>query len=454
MSEPDPGPDQQIVAKEGARQLLFMDATRAHFHSPQTEVIYVNPPAERAREGQCWQLLKSMYGTRRAGHNWEVFYSGVLTDKLGFVRGVACPCLFYHPVSRIRCWVHGDDFVFLGTGPSLAVVAAAISVHIAMKTTGEIKSESAEVRCLNRIIRYDATADTLEWECDPRHAELICASMGLSGRSNAVTTPGVSLPLPDVAKDRALSVADCTLYRSVTMRASYMAQDRPELLFAVKEAARQMQSPTVSSMEKLKRLARYLVHHPRMVQVFRRQQAQETVVQLTDSDHAGCKVTRRSTSAGMSLHGQHFLCAFSTTQKPIATSSGESEFYGMFKSGSRLVGLMQMALDFGMLRRGVLRPDATAGMGMANRLGIGKVRHLHTQSLWLQRQVADKRFVITKINGPDNAADLPTKHVDGPTMLKHLETAGFEPRMGKSKLAIDTSVDAYRLSRRQRKHKL
>ena len=41
------------------------------------------------------------------------------------------------------------------------------------------------------------------------------------------------------------------------MRASYLAQDRPDIQFAVNELARGMSSPTEADALKLKRLGRY-----------------------------------------------------------------------------------------------------------------------------------------------------------------------------------------------------
>eukprot|EP00959_Pyramimonas_sp_CCMP1952_P246143 5144749-Pyramimonas_sp.AAC.1 len=138
-------------------------------------------------------------------------------------------------------------------------------------------------------------------------------------------------------------------------------------------------------MENIQRIAQHLASAPRVAQVFQRQPEQSKLVQYTDTDHAGCKVTRRSTSAGVTTHGSHTLAAYSTTQKPIATSSRESEYYGVFKAGSLLVDMTLMAKDYGMAYSGELRADASAGIGIASRRGIGKTRHLHTQALRLQR---------------------------------------------------------------------
>ena len=119
------------------------------------------------------------------------------------------------------------------------------------------------------------------------------------------------------------------------------------------------------------------------------------------------------------MHGAHYIHAYSTTQKPVATSSGESEFYGIFKAGSRLLGMIGISRDFGLERAPCLRADASAGIAMASRRGVGKVRHLHTQALWIQQQIADKRLTLHKERGDENLADLPTKHVDRAVMLRH-----------------------------------
>ena len=76
-----------------------------------------------------------------------------------------------------------------------------------------------------------------------------------------------------------------------------------------------------------------------------------------------------------------------------------------------------------------------ARVAMASRRGVGKVRHLHTQALWIQQQIADKRFTLHKERGDENLADLPTKHVDRAVMLRHLTAMSFHIASGSSKLA-------------------
>ena len=46
--------------------------------------------------------------------------------------------------------------------------------------------------------------------------------------------------------------------------------------------------------------------------------------------------------------------------------------------------------------------DASAAIGVAQRTGLGKIRHLDTGSLWLQRAVKRKQIGILKIEGTEN----------------------------------------------------
>ena len=81
--------------------------------------------------------------------------------------------------------------------------------------------------------------------------------------ANSVVTPGVKED--SVSDDTPLEPSMSSLYRSLTMRINYLAQDRADLQYAGKELARAMAAPTVSAWNKLKRVGRYLVGRPRMV---------------------------------------------------------------------------------------------------------------------------------------------------------------------------------------------
>ena len=66
-----------------------------------------------------------------------------------------------------------------------------------------------------------------------------------------------------------------------------------------------------------------------------------------DTDWAGCRKTRKSTSGGVLRLGNHTVKVWSHTQAVIALSSGGAEYYGMVKGASIALGIKAMLSDLG-----------------------------------------------------------------------------------------------------------
>ena len=77
--------------------------------------------------------------------------------------------------------------------------------------------------------------------------------------------------------------------------------------------------------------------------------------------------------------------------------------------------------DFGTVVETRVATDSSAALGIAQRCGCGKVRHLETSTLWVQRALKLGHFSLVKLPGKLNCADLGTKHLDATTMKGHLE---------------------------------
>ena len=64
-----------------------------------------------------------------------------------------------------------------------------------------------------------------------------------------------------------------------------------------------MAVPRKSDLAAFRRLARYVLAVPRLVQCFRWQEPVKEFVVFTDTDFAGCPRTRRSTNGGAIMRG-------------------------------------------------------------------------------------------------------------------------------------------------------
>ncbi|MCG7754977.1 hypothetical protein, partial [Flavihumibacter cheonanensis] len=72
-----------------------------------------------------------------------------------------------------------------------------------------------------------------------------------------VNTPGSKDALAEEDEEK-LNLEESTAYRRTTAIINYIAQDRPDLNYAIKECSRGMSAPTKGDLRKLKRVLRYL----------------------------------------------------------------------------------------------------------------------------------------------------------------------------------------------------
>ena len=128
-------------------------------------------------------------------------------------------------------------------------------------------------------------------------------------------------------------------------RGIYLAQDRSDIKYAVKELSRRMGSPRQCDTRKLVRFGKYLVNRPRVVTTYDYQSWNGYLNIWLDIDYAGCRETRKSTSGGVIMLGNHIIRFWSSTQKVIPLSSGEAEYYGMVKGASVAQGIKIMLGD-------------------------------------------------------------------------------------------------------------
>ena len=209
----------------------------------------------------------------------------------------------------------------------------------------------------------------------------------------------------------ALTPDEATMYRALSARANYIAQDRPDIAFSTKELCREFAIPNKDSYVKLKRVCRYLVGLPRLVCNYHWQEEPDGVDTFVDTDFAGCKTTRRSTSGGVVLYGTHCIRHWSSTQTTISLSSGEAELHGISTGMAHSLALRSLYKDLGTSVKLRVHTDATAAIGIAWRLGIGKLRHLDCEDLWIQQKVRSKDIALLKVLGSENPAYTFTKYV-------------------------------------------
>ena len=140
---------------------------------------------------------------------------------------------------------------------------------------------------------------TIELFMSPNYVLDILEEHGLKDAKSLVSPGLTTVTTPDAVS--ALDGKSSSLYRRGVGKCMWMVPLRSDIYYTTKELARSLQNPTMESMIRLRRLLRYLkgTLHYVMVIYAKVQLPREVPVELkvfVDSDWAGCRTTRKSTS--------------------------------------------------------------------------------------------------------------------------------------------------------------
>ena len=135
--------------------------------------------------------------------------------------------------------------------------------------------------------------------------------MGMQKCSGA-PTPVTSVRSGDPEADgQVLEAEEHRIFRRVVGTARFLRTLRPDIGFVVKELSHRLAAPRVRDYERSKRLCRYL-SKTRGLGCFSEEDAEKTphgfsLVAFSDSDWAGDRESRKSTSSGMIWWGPYLI---------------------------------------------------------------------------------------------------------------------------------------------------
>ena len=139
-------------------------------------------------------------------------------------------------------------------------------------------------------------------------------------------------------------LVDLKYYRSAIGSLLYLTASRPDILFAVSMCARYQSCAKESHLTHVKRIFRYIkgtinvgMWYPRNTNF--------DLVGYSDSDYAGCKLDRKSTSGGCQLLGSCLVSWFSRKQHCVALSTTEAEYIAIGECIAQLLWMMHTLKD-------------------------------------------------------------------------------------------------------------
>ena len=124
----------------------------------------------------------------------------------------------------------------------------------------------------------------------------------------------------------------------------------------------------------------------------------------------------------------------------MALSSAEAELYGVVKAAAQGMGILSLARDLGEHFALRIYTDSSAAEGVCKRKGLGKLRHLDTNLLWVQDKLKSGGFTLHRVPGGEHPADLVAKHLSQRELWQRVATLGTFKAGGRSTIAPDLST--------------
>jgi hypothetical protein len=163
----------------------------------------------------------------------------------------------------------------------------------------------------------------------------------------------------------------------------------------------------------VKRILRYLVSTP-CFGIWYPKGSTFDLIGYSDSDYAGCKVDRKSTSGTHQFLGRSLVSWSSKKQTSVALSTAEAEYVAVGQCLSQLLWMRQILRDFGYnLSKVSLLCDNESAIRLAdNPVEHSRTKHIDIRHHFLRDHQQKGDIDIYHISTENQLADIFTKPLD------------------------------------------
>ena len=235
---------------------VSIDVHTAFLHADVDQDLFAEPPEPDEwydaglKEDEVWKLDKALYGYRKAPKLWHQHLVSVL-ESVNYHPLLTDRNCFRNDETNTNIFVHVDDGLMFGPKNEVLKLDELLSKQVLMRITGRMEKTSDKFYFLGRVI--ERTARGYSVEANAKYIRNVINVLGLE-EAKPVMTPTESLV--ELEGERR------AMYRTVVGKFLYMCQERPDVMYSVKETARKITCPTESDEMNLKRIVRYLKGAP------------------------------------------------------------------------------------------------------------------------------------------------------------------------------------------------
>ena len=397
-----------IAAKNGLK-LHQMDVKTAFLNGELNEEIYLRQPegfVVKGYEDHVCKLKRSIYGLKQSARCWNVELDKKLKN-MGFKQCESDPCIYIKEAKEEYCViaVYVDDLIVGGESEGN------------VERTKKIISDKFEVTDMGTLhyflgVKVVQKASTGEiWIGQPNFTNELLKKFQMS-ESKPVETPcdpGMKLSKKTENEEE----FDTIKYQSAVRSLLYLlTRSRPDLAFAVGNAARYCSQPSQQHWSAVKRIFRYLRGTTDLGLLYQPDNAD--LAGYSDADWAGDINDRKSTSGYVFMMSGSAISWRSKKQSSVALSTAEAEYIALSSATQEAMWLRHL---FSSLMKEYQRcipttiyEDNQSTICMTkNNQSHGRSKHVDIKYHFVREQVELETVKVIYCKSEDMTADILTK---------------------------------------------
>lgn len=240
--------------------------------------------------------------------------------------------------------------------------------------------------------------------------------------SNPVSTPidaAENSSAIQLNKDKETEESNNYPYREAVGALAYlMVATRPDIAYAVSVVSRNLEKPTRSDWNRVKRILRYLKGTTSLsIQYKPKTLTRPELEGYSDADYGGDLTTGRSTTGIVCLYNGGPVSWTSRRQSTVALSTTEAELVAASEGARELVWLTRIFEDITMVKSVPnLHVDNEAAVKLAHNPEFHKrTKHIRIRHFYVRELVSEGAILVKRIGTRDQIADILTKGLSRPT---------------------------------------
>jgi hypothetical protein len=212
---------------------------------------------------------------------------------------------------------------------------------------------------------------------------------------------------------------DQKAYRSMIGSLLYLCAIRSDIMLSICMCARFQSNPRECHLVAVKRILRYLVA-THCFGIWYPKGSTFDLIGYLDSDYAGCKVDRKSTSGTCQFLGRSLVSWSSKKQTFVALSTVEAEYVAAGQCCAQLLWMRQTLQDFGYnLSKVPLLYDNESAIRMAdNPIEHSRTKHIDIRHHFLRDHEQKGDIEVFYVSTENQLADIFTKPLDEKTFCR------------------------------------